>query len=380
MVKKHQSFILFALGLLLGALFYGLASQLPFSAKTGYIKNSRNIAYWGGSSYIRGCPQLNNIRDTENIDIYCTITTEKQDHGVRYKIKSKLRITKSEDTKLNISVTSSIKNDTEHVTEADYCSNCSENIVFDISEEADISNISSALNNQILSILNQEEDRIEEAVEEAYDTHQRKEELEEKIANCEISKKSTTSYERKITPEEQVECRTNQLEDITNPRARTRFFHSTVKKDLWDLMGQEDPLERSFFLSDYMQELNNPGLFTHDYFSIRSAIDTMEKYSDLRRHIESLGDSYNQSIALNNIKANLPLYFYTNEQTTAGRQDRRFLESAWNKNFSRNPFPTYYSASRRSNSSRRSSTRGEGMSANQFRSIVNSPEFKKLYQ
>lgn len=388
MVKKHQSFILFASGLLLGALLYGLLNYFSFSARTAYTtdKNSRNIANITWTRIQNHCPQLrdltqDNINAISSNGLFCTINTSKEDHGVRYKVRSQIKVTKgtgNNQNKLHISVTSSIKEKTEHITEAEYCSGCSETAVVTIDD--DVTNISQVLNNNILSILTIEEDRIEEAIEEAYEDYQDKQELEEKIAQCKVSPRSTSVRRpREISGEELIECRKDQIDDITNARDRTLFFHSTIKPDLWSLAQEEDPLERSFFLSDYMRELNSPSVFTHDYFSIRSAMDTIEKYSDLRRHISELGGAQS-SIALNNIRANLPLYFYTNENTHAGRQDRRFLESAWNKNFSEQPFPTYYSISSRQNNSSRRRSNNARMSANQFRAIVDSNDFRKLYQ
>ena len=379
MIKKYQSFILFTLGLLFGILFYWLAG-MAFSnrAENKADKNQRIIASYSLSTIARKCPQLKTINDKENINIYCSFSTRKQDKGVTYKVRTKITIkTDPKTKKAVISVNSALRDQTEHITEADHCGDCSESAIIDVVSIDELTEVSNALSTGLSNILSQEEDRIEEAVEDAFDTYNKKAELKQKIANCEVSKRSTISYKRKITPEEKIECRKEQLGDITNPKDRTRFFHSKVKRDLWQLASQEDPLERSFFLSDYMQELNRPDFFTHDYFSVRSALDTVEKYSELRRHLDELGD--NKLSALNNIKSQLPVYFYTNDKTATGRQDRRFLESAWNKNFSESPFPSYYSVSSSNGRSQRR-TRGNGISANQFRAIVNSQEFKRLYQ
>ena len=170
-----------------------------------------------------------------------------------------------------------------------------------------------------------------------------------------------------------------QLKDIENDKTRTQYFHSRVKKDLWDWVSREDPLENAFFRSDYMRALNNHTLFNHNYFSVRSSIETAEKYNDLQLFMRDLGSQ--KKAALNNFSSQLPVYFYTDHNTSTGRQDRLFLETAWNKNFNETPFPSYYSLNNTtSDPNHNSNPHNRGMSAQQFRSIVNSPEFQKLYQ
>ena len=378
MTRHTQFFILFGLGFLLGFLSYWLGSIAFFPETENSAGPFRILA---SSRTLRDCNQIQNITNKDNINIYCTIITRKEDHGVRYKVKSIVQVRTDDKKNAIISVKNKIKNKTEHITEADYCTGCIEQTTVNLNNISDLSEVSNTLINAISAVLQQEEDTIEEAVDDAYSIHKDKKKLEEKIANCEISKKSTINYTRKITPEEKIECRRDQLADMENDETRTRFFHSKVKRDLWYLASQGDPLDKSFFLSDYMAELNNPSFFNHDYFSVRSAIDTIEKYNDLRLTMHELGD--NKLAALNSVSNQLPLYFYTNENTASGRQDRLFLESAWNRNFKERPFPSYYSLSRhsRANKKNRSNTTNtKGISAAQFRSIVNSPEFKRLYR
>jgi hypothetical protein len=386
MVRRVQSFILFFLGILLGAFCYWLASISFFSRVESSTKNFRIIASSNEvDDQLRDCSQIKNITNKDNIDIYCSFNTQKRDHGVKYRVKSVVRITKDNTSKnAVISITNKIKDKTDHITEADYC-DCETKTTVDLANIEGLEEVSQVLINQATNALQKEGDRIEDAVEDAYDLHQKKERLESRIAKCEISDKSTVNDIKEIEPEEKINCRAKQLENIEDKEERAKFFHSDVKPDLWYLASQEEPLDSSLFLSDYMRELNNPSLFfDQDYFSVRSAIDTIQKYNDLRLFMHDLGDY--KLAALNNISMQLPFYFYTTDNP-AGRQDRLLLERAWNRNFQERPFPAYYSLASRS-TSRRSSSRADrptnrssnGISAQQFRTIVNSPEFQRLYR
>ncbi len=387
MMRRAQSVILFFLGLLLGAFCYWLASISFFSRVESPSKNFRIIASSERiNSQLRDCSQIENITDKNNIDIYCSFDTRKEDRGVDYKVRSVINIktNTSDPNKVAVSVTNTIKDKEEHITQADYCGDCSgARTTVDLTNIEDLEAVSQALKTQVINTLNREDDRIEDAVDEAYDLHKKKEELESRIAKCEISEKSTVNSIKEIEPEEKINCRAKQLKNIEDKKERAKFFHSDVKPDLWYLVSQDEPLDRSLFFSDYMRELSNPSLFfDRDLFSVRSAIDTAQKYNDLRLFMHELGD-YKLS-ALNTISMQLPLYFHTADNSF-GRQDRLLLERAWNRNFQERPFPSYYSLSARPTNRRRSGrptprNSNGGISAQQFRAIVNSPEFQKLYR
>ena len=394
MSKKVHISLFFVLGVITGLLIYQLISVSVFSRADGRAGAGwRAIASYYSTDISSGLRyncnnNLQNITSVKDIDVYCSFTTQKSDHGVRYEVRSTVEVKtdSNDEDKAVISIKNRLKKGEEHITEADYCTDCTEQITVDLSELTDenLSELSKKLSNKISSALSRENDRIEGAVEEAYDHYTEKQKLERKIANCEISKKSTVHYTREISAEEKMECRRDQLANMDNNEDRTRFFHSRVKKDLWYLASQEDPLDNSFFLTDYMRDLSSPDFFSHDSFSVRAAMDTVQKYNDLRLFTQSLGD--NKLSALNAVSAQLPFYFYTNAETAEGRRDRRFLETAWNTNFTERPFPSYYSLSLNPNNTANSrprpaqATGTSGLSAQQFRNIVNSEEFQKLYR
>ena len=388
-MNKAQSFILFFCGILLGALGYWLAS-ISFLSNIDDSSTNRIIASAEKKS-IEDCRQIKKITDKGNIDIYCSLETTKTKHGASYKLKSAVNIKTNEDDpdKVVISVESRPTEGEDYITEAtSLCTDCGSSTSVDVSNLADLEQVSDALTTQALNVLNREKDRVEEAVDEAYKRHQEKEALQKRIDNCEVSEESTIDNVKDIKPEEKVKCRVTELEKIEDSKLRAEHFHDKVKKELWYLASQDQPLQRSFFLSDYMRELNSGALFDQHVFSVRSAIDTVQKYNDLRLFMNELGAG--KVAALNGIAAQMPFYFYTNDGTEVGRQDRRLLETAWNEHFPERPFPTYYSLSvnprnqagsptaNRRNSGSGSS--GSGITAQQFRNIVNSPGFKKLYQ
>ncbi|MDE0119583.1 MAG: hypothetical protein OXM55_06200 [Bdellovibrionales bacterium] len=381
MTKKVPFLILFTLGLLSGVLLYWLINISLISRAEQADNTFRIIA----SPQSKGCQQLTNITDKTNIDIRCRIERKKSHNGVRYKVRSTIRVKTDETGKALISLENTLRQhnrkkkiDPNYITEADYCStNCIKPVTVEIQDIKTLEQVSQTLKNKIADILEVEDINIEEALDESYELEERKKHLEDKIANCKISKESTITYIRKIKPEEKVECRRDQLANIEDAKARTTFFNETVKPDLWYLATQERPLDKSFFLSPQMQELKRPDFFSYEYWSVRSAIDTIEKYNDLRSFIKQLeGD--NKLAALNSISTQLPIYFYTRNDMPSGRQDRIFLESAWNKNFTERPFPTYYSLSQPTQT--KQDSRNNSMSAAQFRAIVNSPAFRNLYK
>ena len=383
MTKKLPFFILFALGLVTGAFFYWLLSFYIAYRAENRGGSSRIIA---SVKNVGSCNQIKDINLQENtvkaklLNIRCVITNKDESHGVEYKVKSIVTVKKAVGSdKAIVSVTNKLKGD-DHITEADYCDeDCSVNRDVSLNNLTNANEVTNTLVNAIEEILEAENETIIEAVDESYNTQLKRERLKDKIANCEISKRSTLRHERKINPEEKMECRRNQLAKIENNKKRTEFFHSKVKPDLWYLISQDEgPLDKSFFLSEYMRDLKSPDFFSYDYFSIKSAIDTAEKYNDLRWFMEGIDGQYKKS-ALKSLSAQLPIYFYTNSHTSAGRQDRRYLENAWNNNFEQSPFPAYYSLSQAAGA--RPFAKGQTrMLPNEFRSIVNSPEFKRLYQ
>ncbi len=374
--------MLFTLGLLSGVLLYWLVN-ISFISRVEKADNTFRII---ASPQSKGCQQLTNITDKENIDIRCLIERRKSHNGVRYKVRSTIRVKTDDTGKALISLENTLrprdpkkkKSDPNHITEADYCSiDCIDPVTVEIQNISSLEQVSQTLTNKIADILEAEDLNIEEALDESYELEERKKQLEDKIANCKISKESTITYIRKIKPEEKVECRRDQLAKIEDAKARTAFFNETVKPDLWYLAAQASPLDKSFFLSPQIQELKRPDFFSHEYWSVHGAIDTIEKYNDLRIFINQLeGD--NKLAALNAISTQLPMYFYTRSDTPTGRQDRIFLESAWNKNFTERPFPPYYSLSQPTQTTQNS--RNNSMSAAQFRAIVNSPAFRNLYK
>ena len=377
MTRKIPSFILFALGLLSGILLYWLIN-ISFISRAENPANAFRII---ASSRVDNCNQLTNITDKNSIDIRCQIERKQTHQGVKYKVKSTVRVTTDATTgKAHIALTNKLKKgknqkESNHITEADYCSECAEPVTVNTQHLTDLNDVSQTLRNKIVDMLETEDANIEEALDESYEFERKKKELEDKIANCEVSKKSTITYHRKIKPEEKIECRRDQAASIKDAKARTKFFNETVKPDLWYLAAQERPLDKSVFLSPYMQELKRPDFFSHEYWSVRSAIDTIEKYNDLRIFMNQLEGDHKLA-ALNAISTQLPTYFHTNN-TPAGQQDRILLESTWNKNFTKRPFPAYYSLSQSAPPVRQS---GNGISAAQFRAIVNSPEFQRLYR
>lgn len=387
-MSKTQSVILFFSGILLGILCYWLAS-ISFLSKTGNSSDNHfRIIAASSHKNIDDCSQIKNITDKSNIDIYCSLETTETNHGVQYKLRSTVNIKTTEDDpqKAAIVVKSQAKEGEAHITEAAHsdCTEC-ETVSVDLSNISDLAEISKALRSQASNALNRERDRIDEELDEAYDVHRKKQALQKRIDNCEISEESTIDNVKDIKPEEKVKCRVTELEKIEDSELRAEYFHDKVKKELWYLASQDQPLPRTFFFSDHMRELNSDKLFDVHLFSVRSAIDTLQKYNDLRLFMKELGAG--KVAALNGIAAQIPFYFYTNDSTEAGRQDRRLLESAWNEHFPERPFPTYYSLSvnHRSPSGPTTATtqtqrRSGGLSADQFRAIVNSPEFKKLYQ
>ena len=379
-MKKIQSFILFILGLLTGVLFYWLASVTLFAESGKSALSSRMVASSDARSSLKDCEQIQTITDKENIDIYCSFVTRKTDKGIKYKVRSTVAIkTDEQSKKAVISVSNALKDKSEHITEADYCGgeDCIGTVTVDVENITDLNQVSQALKNKVSNILNKEDDRIESAVEDAYDSYKEKQEVKNRIADCEISPKSEVDDIVKISPEEKIKCRKDQLADIENSEDRTKFFHSTVKKDLWHLVRQDKPLDYSVFLSDYMRELDSPDFFDYDYFSVHSSIDTVQKYNELRLFMHELGSD--KLAALNAITAQMPFYFYTHN-TVTGRQDRQLLEQSWNANFKERPFPSYYSLTVKPKKATDQTAHNRGgLSAQQFKAIVNSPSFKKLY-
>ena len=374
MSNRAPFVILFVLGLLSGVLLYWLASISLNLRAESYEPSLRVIA---SSSPVSDCRQIKQIKDKKDIDIYCSFSARKQDRGVSYRVRSTVKIkTDKKNNQAVISVFSRIRDKTAHLTEADYCGDCTEQRTVDLSDLDNLDALSEIIQSRVNSAVQESTDKVETAVDEAYKRHIEKQKLKARIARCEISPKSTIDDIETIQPDEKIKCRKEQMADIANGRKRTQFFHSTVKKDLWYLAQQDKPLNRDFFLSDYMQELNNPDFFNHDYFSVRSAIDTMAKYNDMRLFMDEIGD--NKTKALNSLSAQLPYYFHT-DNTSYGREDRRHLEVAWNKNFPEKPFPAYYSLTE-GPSKELAGGKRTGMSAQQFRNIVNSPDFQKLYQ
>lgn len=384
-MSKTQSVILFFSGIVLGILGYWLAS-ISFLSNIGNSSTNRIIAS-SAKKNIEDCSQIKNITDKSNIDIYCSLETTETNHGVQYKLRSTVNIKTTDDDpqKAAIVVKSQAKEGEAHITEATHsdCTECG-TVSVDLSNISDLAEVSKALRSQASNALNRERDRIDEELDEAYDVHRKKLALQKRIDNCEISEESTIDNVKDIKPEEKVKCRVTELEKIEDSKLRAERFHDKVKKELWYLASQDQPLPRSFFFSDHMRELNSDKLFDVHYFSVRSAIDTVQKYNDLRLFMNELGAG--KLAALNGIAAQMPFYFYTNDSTEAGRQDRRLLEESWNEHFPERPFPTYYSLSVNPRNQARPQTTavrrssGSGISAQQFRSIVNSPEFKKLYQ
>jgi len=381
LIKRGKSFILLLVGFFLGILFYwSLHFTFVLSGKESKVNSFRIIASSTKvSDKLKDCSQIKNITNKDNINIHCSFTTNKRDRGVRYGIRSTVTIKKDASSdKATISVRNKLKNKRDHITEADYCTGCSEDVTLDLKNLDDLQDVSKAIFNSTSSLLSREEDRIEDAIDDAYELKKEKKRLEKEIASCKVSKDSTVEDIVDIEPEEKIRCRMNQLENINDDVKRTKFFHSDVKKDLWYLVDQDDPLDPDFFQSELMEELNNPDFFNHDYFSVRSSIDLVEKYNHLRLFMDKLGD--NKLTALNNISMQLPFYFHTDANTYTGKGDRILLEKAWNKNFKKRRFPTYYSLSNHSTRAKSSRRNNRGMSAQQFRSIVNSPEFQKLYR
>ena len=168
MAKKTQSFILFTLGLLLGILVYWLTSISLFSKTENSVYSSRMIAS-SGSERLRSCDQINAITDKNNIDIYCSFVTQKTDRGVGYKVRSTVTVkTDQKSKKAVISVKKKLRDQSEHITEADYCGDdCIDPITVNLEDVTDLTEVSQVLKNHIANVLNREDENIEDAVDDA---------------------------------------------------------------------------------------------------------------------------------------------------------------------------------------------------------------------
>ena len=135
------------------------------------------------SDNLNKCDQIKNIQNTDNINIRCSFETRKRDHGVGYKVRSTVTIKKSKDSKTAIvKVQNRLRDQTDHITEASYCEgDCVEQFTVNLRDLTDLQAVSQALSNQIAHVLEQENNDIENAVNQAYSLLQKKKILRERI-------------------------------------------------------------------------------------------------------------------------------------------------------------------------------------------------------
>ena len=268
-------------------------------------------------------------------DKFCSFETKKRVKGQSVTVKSTIRLWEKDDSdkEVGVRIVHRIKGGPDSLTEAGFCGTdrCSK------VHSADIENISDTIS-EILALADEE---IDEELNNTYETAEQ-EEIDERIANCEIGKESTVSDIIEISTEERRECKIDKVIDKlakAEPVQRTNMFHYELKELIWQMVSQ-DSVRQNFFLEEYKKKLSIPSLFgDNQIFSVQSAMDLMSRYNDFRLFTEQM-EAQKKSFT-NQMFHLLPGYFSMNTDNKFGRQDKEFMREAWMRNFLKYDFPDF---------------------------------------
>ena len=216
---------------------------------------------------------LKDILAGERTSFICSVSLQKKHKGVSYSLKTRFKISK-EGNKIKIKeISGKLRDAKQHVTEAQFCGDCSEDKELEDSATQDITE----LMKEVLTVAEDLYDTAQDSVEKAYEEYNQKDK-EKKLAQikekrCEGAwNEETESFEEFTETEERLNCRLKQISNLNSPLETESFYHSKLKKELWHLALSED----KYLLEDgLLNQFKDP---YQNSLSVRSSTGLLENY------------------------------------------------------------------------------------------------------
>ena len=235
--------------------------------------------------------ELKAILDGKRTSFICSVSLQKKHKGVSYSLKTRFKVSKEKDKIKIKEISGKLRDKKKHITEAQFCGDCTGDIELEDSAVEDISE----LMKELLAVAEDIHDSAQDSVETAYKNYNQKDK-ERRLARikerkCEGAWNSETeSFEEFTEPEDRLNCRISQMSDLNSPLEAEDFYHSKLKRELWRLALSEDKyLLEEGLLNQFKDPYSNS-------LSVRSSTGLLENYLRWKEDfdiLESLAEKQN---------------------------------------------------------------------------------------
>ena len=241
--------------------------------------------------------ELEAILEGRRTSFICSVSLKKKHKGVSYSLKTRFKVSK-EENKIKIKEISGVLRDKkEHITEADFCGDCTVDKELEDSATEDITE----LMKEVLTVAESLYDKAQDSVETAYREYNQKD-REKRLAQikerrCEGSwNEKTESFEDFTEAGDKLKCRLSQIGNLTSPLEVEGFYHDYLKKELWHLaLSKED----SYLLEeDLLNQFKDPYRYSlsvrassgllENYLRWKEDFDVLESLDQKRRFLETI--------------------------------------------------------------------------------------------
>ena len=228
----------------------------------------------------------------------CNIKLDRRQKGAFYHLRTKVEVRKKEGGGFAITGQGRISNPTRHATTADFCGDCKR------TDEVRENNFSDIMK-QVLVVAETVYSEAQDSVQKARITYNKrsrdKRMAELKEQHCHGRWDSESENFEEFDLEGRLECKMNRLAQFDLPLDIEKFYHGTLKNDLWQAALSED----NYVLEDILPQFNDPykytfsvrassGLLTN-YLNWKPKFDTLDSVLEKERFVRSIRQEVNQT-------------------------------------------------------------------------------------
>ena len=268
--------------------------------------------------------ELKDILKGERKSFICAVDLQQRHKGVSYRLKTRFKVSK-EENKIKIKeISGQLRNKKEHITEAQFCGDCSPDKELADSATEDINE----LMKEVLNVAEKLYDKAQDSVEEAYEEFNKKDK-EKRLARIKERKcegawnNKTESFEEFIDKEDKLNCRLKQFSNLDEALEVESFYHNKLKKELWQTALSEE--DRYLLKDGLLDQFKDP---YRNSLSVRSSAGLLENYLRWKEDFDILESLNEKQNFLNSISPDINTMknFMTNKQA---QQDFYYLNKGF---------------------------------------------------
>ena len=258
----------------------------------------------------------------EQTSFICNARIKQKHKGADYELKTRFKVIKEGEKLKIINISEGVINGEKHLTEAKFCDNCIKEREFTDSSASNLTEFMKEISILAEDISLKAEESSKEAFEDYNDKNQAKALARQKEKNCEgVWDKETKSFQEFEDSEEVLKCRLTQMNGQGDLISTEKFYHDTLKKELWTLYeeGEEELLQET------LTYLDDP--YRHS-LSMRSSVALLRNYTRWKENFDVLDSLKSKRHFIEGISKDVK--YLTNFMTTEqSQQDIFYLDEGF---------------------------------------------------